>query len=133
MFSLFNSVNPFSFKNAPKPQAFYEKWMSEANFYLLQGEEKTLRGFNCLVSFESQADWEYSLLVDVGENTSNNDNNKYAFPITSKMNIKQDIDEKTNSVIFELELSSTNKVQLEFETSKDDYSLANKFLYIMIR
>ena len=133
MFSLFNSVNPFSFKNAPKPQAFYEKWMGEANFYLLQGEEKTLRGFNCLVSFESQADWEYSLLVDVGENTSNNDNNKYAFPITSKMNIKQDIDEKTNSVIFELELSSTNKVQLEFETSKDDYSLANKFLYIMIR
>lgn len=134
MFSgYFSNLNPFSFKNAERPKAFFEKWSGEANFWLLQGDEKTKRGNDCLVLFESQSNWEYSLVVDVGQNIANSDGNKYCFPVSSKMNIKQDINEQNNSVIFELDLNATNKIQLEFETTKDDYSLANKFLYIITR
>ena len=128
-----NNLDPVSFKNTLRPIQFYEKWSGEANFFLIQGENKTLRGENCLVTFESQDEWHYSLVVDVSQNTSNTDDNKYAFPISGKMNLRKDICEETQSLLFELDLSVTNKVQFEFEKSKDEFNLSHKFLYIITR
>lgn len=49
------------------------------------------------------------------------------------MNLTQDFPENTKTTIFEFDLDKTNRVQLEFETDRDDFSWAEKFLYTYSR
>jgi hypothetical protein len=59
----FQTINPWtSTQTAQKEKPFFASFFGEANFYLLKGQDRTLRGYDSLIKFQSSpdSDWSYT-------------------------------------------------------------------------